>query len=91
MAGKWKDAITRPHWSDQSGNISQPREDFDNFRNGWHWEGNWEKRTEHSIALVLDEGVNVWTEEIFEYQDRIFLEQWPDESKSKWEDLVSEC
>lgn len=51
---------------------------------GWKWDGDWEIQREHSFEP--EEGLNIWTEEIFENQTRKLLSRWPDESY--WTDLV---
>ena len=55
---------------------------------GWRWDGGWKIQPERSCTFEPEEGLNEWTEEIFENQTRKFLSHWPDESKSYWTDLV---
>jgi hypothetical protein len=44
---------------------------------------------EHSSTFEPEEGLNEWTDEIFENQTRPLLSDWPDESQSNWTDLVN--
>ena len=89
MFGRWGTvALTRPKWSDETGDIKQPQDAF-KLPPSWRWEGDWEKKPELSIAFEPDEGLDEWTEDIFEYQDRYPMGYWPDESQSYWADIVS--
>ena len=81
----------KPNWSDARGKIRQPREDFDPPPSGWRWDGDWEVKPELSIAFEPDEGLDEWTEDIYENQTRYPLSNWPDESTSFWTDIVSRC
>ena len=80
----------RPDWSDATGKIRQPIEDFDPPPAGWRWDGNWEVRPELSMAFEPDEGLDEWQEDIFEHQTRKPFSGWPqDIAKSSWYDVVS--
>lgn len=89
--GKWgTTALMRPAWSDAKGKIPQPQEAFEPPPAGWSWSGNWEVRPELSIAYEPDDGLNEWTEDIYEHQYRRPFSSWPaDESASSWYDVVS--
>ena len=69
--GQWgTNGLTRPNWCDARGKIKQPREDFEPPPPGWRWEGDWTVSPELSIAFEPDEGLDEWTEDIFENQLR---------------------
>ena len=70
--------------------MKQPKEAFEPAPPGWRWEGDWMKSPELSIAFEPDEGLDEWTEDIFEYQLRYPLGHWPESSDSYWADVVSE-
>lgn len=90
LFGHWgTTGLTKPNWSDSKGKIKQPREAFDPPPSGWRWDGNWEIKPELSIAFEPDEGLDEWTEDVFENQTRYPLSNWPDESTSFWTDIVS--
>ena len=42
-----------------------------------------------SLAYEPDEGLDEWTEDVFESQVRLPLSSWPGEDKSYWSDIVS--
>ena len=44
---------------------------------------------ELSIAFEPDEGLDEWTEDVFENQLRFPLSHWPSETDSYWTDVVS--
>ncbi len=89
LFGHWgTTGVTRPNWSDSKGKIRQAIEAFEPVPPGWRWEGDWVKSPELSIAFEPDEGLDEWTEDIFEYQNRYPLGHWPDSSESYWADLV---
>lgn len=89
MFGRWgTTGLTRPKWSDTRGKIKQPKEAFDPAPPGWQWDSTWEKSPELSIAFEPDEGLDEWTEEIFEYQDRYPFGHWPEQTQSYWADVV---
>lgn len=91
LFGRWgSTGRTRPNWSDSRGKINQPREAFEPAPPGWRWEGNWSKSPELSIAFEPDEGLDEWTEDIFENQLRFPLANWPAEKDSYWTDVVSD-
>ena len=90
LLGRWgKPGLTRPHWSDAKGKLKQPQEAFEPAPPGWQWEGAWFKNPELSIGFEPDEGLDEWTEDVFEYQLRLPLGHWPDPSQSYWADIVS--
>lgn len=91
MFGRWGTTglATKPHWSDGRGKIRQPQEAFEPPPAGWKWHGGWEKSPELSIAFEPDEGLDEWTEDVYENQSRYPLANWPDQTLSFWTDIVS--
>lgn len=91
--GRWgTTALMRPNWSDGKGKIVQPKEAFDPPPAGWIWDSEWEVKPELSIAYEPDEGLNEWTEDIYEHQTRRPFSNWPaDISHSSWFNVVSAC
>ena len=90
LFGRWgSTGLTRPNWCDSRGKIKQPQEDFDPPPPGWAWDSDWTVSPELSIAFEPDEGLDEWTEDVFENQLRIPLSHWPAEKGSFWTDVVS--
>lgn len=76
-------------WVEVGGKTEKKKEDLESPPSGWRWEGDWKVVPENSSTFKPEEGLNEWTEEIFENQNRSLLSDWPDESKSYWTDLVN--
>ena len=89
LFGRWGTTglATKPAWSDSRGKIKQPQDAFVEPP-GWKWEGAWEKSPELSIAFEPDEGLDEWTEDVYENQSRYPLAHWPDQTLSFWTDIV---
>ena len=89
--GKWgTTALMRPNWSDTKGKINQATERFEPPPPGWAWSGKWTVSPELSISYEPDDGLNEWTEDVFEHQTRRPFSNWPiDMSNSSWFDVVS--
>ena len=81
--------LLKPHWSDASGKIKQPREAFDPPPPGWKWEGDWEVQPVQSVDADPVEGLSEYIEEVFEHQTRDHLSNWCDKSIHFWTDAVS--
>ena len=82
--------LLKPHWSDASGDIKQPREAFDPPPPGWRWGGDWEVQPAGGVDVETDEpGLVEYTEEAFEHQNRDRLSNWSDTSSHFWTDIVS--
>ena len=90
LFGRWgTTGLTRPNWCDSKGKIKQPKEAFEPPPRGWKWEGDWFVSPELSIAFEPDEGLDEWTEDIFENQLRPPFSSWPNSDRSWWSDVVS--
>jgi hypothetical protein len=89
--GKWgTTALMRPNWSDAKGKIEQPKVAFEPPPDGWVWDGDWKIKPELSVAFEPDEGLNEWTEDVYEHQMRRPFSGWPaDSSHSSWFTVVS--
>ena len=82
--------LLKPHWSDASGNIKQPREAFDPPPPGWRWEGEWEVQPVQGMDVEADDGLHEYTEEVFENQTRDRLSNCSNKSAHFWTDIVSD-
>ena len=81
--------LLKPHWSDASGEIKQPREVFDPPPPGWRWGGDWEIQPVQSVDVETEEALLECTEEVFEHQNRDPVSNWSDTSTHFWTDAVS--
>lgn len=78
LLGKWVTrgpAMTRPKWSDATGEMKLKQE---NFRTppGWRWSSDWEISPEMSLLYNRDAGLKVFVEDVYELQTRLPAGPW---------------
>ncbi|CAF0920234.1 unnamed protein product [Rotaria sordida] len=92
VLGQWSTTgplMTRPMWSDVTGNMSLPKQNFQ-VPPGWRWDGDWYISPETSARYADDAGHRKFTEEAYEHQYRLIAgAQWQPKA-IEWTDLVGD-
>jgi len=67
--------------------IKEPKEAIE-APPGWRWEGDWDTSLLPIVTYEPGEGLDEWTEDVFENQVRLLpLLSWPEKDKSYWTDI----
>ncbi|CAF3351203.1 unnamed protein product [Rotaria sp. Silwood1] len=92
VLGQWTTSgplMSRPAWSDVTGNISLPRANFQ-LPSGWRWDGDWYISPEISARYSEDTGHRQFTEEVYEHHYRLIAgAQWQPKTIA-WTDLTGD-
>ncbi|CAF4514045.1 unnamed protein product [Rotaria socialis] len=92
VLGQWTTGgplMSRPAWSDVTGNISLLKTNFQ-IPSGWRWEGDWYISPELSARYADDAGHRKFTEEVYEHQCRLIAgAQWQPKTVA-WTDLAGD-
>ncbi|CAF0934963.1 unnamed protein product [Rotaria sordida] len=92
VLGQWATSgplMSRPAWSDVTGNISLPKANFQ-LPPGWRWDGDWYISPEISARYSDDAGHRTFTEEAYEHQYRLIAgAQWQPKTIA-WTDLAGD-
>ncbi|CAF1161705.1 unnamed protein product [Rotaria sp. Silwood1] len=92
VLGQWSTTgplMTRPAWSDVTGNMSLPKQNFQ-VPSDWKWDGDWYISPEISARYADDAGYRKFTEEVYEHQYRLIAgAQWQPKT-IEWTNLVGD-
>lgn len=89
LLGKWitkGPAMTRPKWSDSTGNLKLKKESFVPPP-GWKWAGDWHVSPELSLIYDRDAGHKIFLEDVYELHTRLPGGPWS-MAKTFWTDAV---